>query len=116
MKIDYSKGRAAKALIFCCPLLVSFIPVLAAAANIQLPSYANSGNLSSNLESTGGAITKVLISIAVMVGIGGIVWSGVCFSTGDGDKGKRLLGYSVVGLIIVAVAGGIAAIAIGTAK
>ncbi len=91
-------------------LVVIAAPVFGA---IQLPNYAQGGNLSNDLEKTGGAITKVLTGIAVMAGIGGIVVAGIMFATGKGEEGKQKLTYAVIGLILVAVASGIAAMALG---
>lgn len=95
-------------------LAVSFIFAFPAIAALQLPNYAaGSGNLSSDLENTGGTITKILIGVTVMVGIAGIVWSGAAFASGDAEIGKQRLKNAVIGLIIAATASGIAAVAVG---
>ncbi len=92
----------------------AFVYALSAEAALQLPSYASGGsNLQGDLESTGGAITKILLGVTVMIGIAGIVFSGMAFASGDGEKGKERLKYSVIGLIVAATATGIASIATG---
>lgn len=92
----------------------AFVYALAAEAGLQLPNYASGGsNLTGDLEATGSVITKVLTGVTVMVGIGGIIFSGLAFAAGDGEKGKERLKNSVIGLVIAAVATGIAAVATG---
>jgi len=106
---NMKRTMSSLALIFVLVFLA--LPALAA---LQLPNYAASGaNLSSDLEATGGTITKVLIAITVMVGIAGIVFSGMAFASGDGETGKQRLKNAVIGLAIAATASGIAAIATG---
>lgn len=84
-------------------------------AALQMPNYASSGgNLQSDLERTGGNITKLLLFVTVMVGIGGIIYAGMAFASGDGETGKMRLRNAVIGLIVAAVATGIAALATGT--
>ena len=87
---------------------------LGAEAAIQLPSYAATGaNLQGDLERTGGNITKIMIGVTVMVGIVGIVFAGMAFAAGDGETGKQRLKNAVIGLVVAAVATGIAALATG---
>lgn len=87
---------------------------LSAEAALTLPSYASGGaNLSGDLEHTGSAITKILIAVTVMVGIGGIIWSAMAFASGDGETGKQRLKNAVIGLVVCTVATGIAALATG---
>jgi hypothetical protein len=103
--------RTASALALVFVMVFLALPAIAA---LQLPNYAASGaNLSSDLESTGGTITKVLIAITVMVGIAGIVFAGMAFAAGDGETGKQRLKNAVIGLVVAATASGIAAIATG---
>lgn len=92
----------------------AFVYALSAEAALQLPNYASGGaNLTGDLESTGSVITKVLSGVTVMVGILGIIFAGMAFAAGDGETGKTRLKNSVIGLVIAAVATGIAAIATG---
>lgn len=81
---------------------------------LDLPNYASSGaDLQSNLTTTGKTITTILLGVTVMIGIGGIIFSGMAFASGDGETGKTRLKNSVIGLVIAATAYGIAAVAIG---
>lgn len=95
--------------------LVAAFQTLSVHAALQMPNYASSGsNLQSDLERTGGNITKILLFVTVMVGIGGIIYAGMAFASGDGETGKMRLRNAVIGLIVAAVATGIAALATGT--
>jgi hypothetical protein len=103
--------RTTTALVFVLGMVLFALPVMAA---LTLPNYASSGSdLSGDLESTGGTSTKVLIAMTVMVGILGIIYSGLAFAAGDGEKGKERLKNAIIGLVIAATASGIAAIATG---
>jgi len=108
--------RSIKVAAALCRLLFSAFFPLTAEAALQLPSYASGGNLQGDLTSTGQSITNILIAVTVMVGIGGIIWAGMAFASGDGETGKRRLWHAVIGLILAATATGIAAIAVGAAR
>lgn len=83
-----------------------------AEASVALPSYAESGDLKGQLETKGGAITKIITAIAVIVCIIGIIVGAIKIGSGDADGGKRIAIGAVVGLIITGVAFGIAAVAL----
>ncbi len=103
-----------KKITACILGMWAIVYALSAEAALQLPNYAAGGaNLQGDLESTGSAITKILLGLTVMIGIAGIIFSGMAFAAGDGEKGKERLKYSVIGLIIAATAAGIASIATG---
>lgn len=75
---------------------------------IDLPNYASGGNLKTELQSKGKAITDVVSMVAAIVSIIGIVAGAAMIGSGNADGGKRYVIGGVVGLIVAGVAFGIA--------
>jgi|GEM_PF-2708895 len=95
--------------LFACIAAVLF--VLPAEA-VQLPNYAQGGNLSTTLQSKGKAITDVISMVVAILAIIGILIGAGYFGVGNGDRGKQWVVGGVVALIIAGSVYGIAAIAI----
>ena len=94
----------AVAIIFMTALFFIF-PAFGA---LDLPNYASGGNLKSELQSKGKAITDTVSMIAAIVSIIGIVVGGGMIGSGNADSGKRYVLGGIIGLIIAGVAFGIA--------
>lgn len=87
-------------------IVVAVIPVEVMAV---LPNYAQGGNLESDLQSKGQAITKILSLIVGIVSILGILVGAVKIGAGNPESGKTFVISGVVALIIAGSVYGIAA-------
>jgi hypothetical protein len=86
-------------------LTVVFIPTEVLAA---LPNYAQGGNLESDLQSKGQAITKILSLIVGIVAIMGILVGAIKIGGGNPDSGKTFVISGIVALVIAGSVYGIA--------
>jgi len=86
-------------------LTVIFIPTEVLAA---LPNYAQGGNLESDLQSKGQAITKILSLIVGIVAIMGILVGAIKIGGGNPDSGKTFVISGIVALVIAGSVYGIA--------
>jgi hypothetical protein len=75
-----------------------------------LPSYAQSGDVSSQLEEKGLLITDTVTLLAGIVGVVAIAGSAIYFSSGNSDKGKQFLTGGLVGIFIAGAVYGIAGV------
>lgn len=73
-----------------------------------LPSYAQSGDVSSQLEEKGLVITDTITLLAGIVGVVAIAGSAIYFSSGNSDKGKQFLTGGLIGIFIAGTVYGIA--------
>lgn len=101
-----------KTVVLIATVAASLFAMTFVAEAVDLPSYAASGDLKSQLETKGGNITKIIAGISVMVCIIGIIVGAIKIGSGDADGGKRIAIGAVIGLIITGVAYGIAALAL----
>ncbi len=85
----------------------------AQADRITLPSYAQGSDLRGALESRGKAISDVLAFVAGIVGIIGIIVGAIKMGAGDPEGGKRQVIWGSLGILIAALAYGIAALVAG---
>jgi hypothetical protein len=86
-------------------IAVAILPVEVLAA---LPNYAQGGNLESDLQSKGQAITKILSLIVGIVAIMGILVGAIKIGGGNPESGKTFVISGVVALIIAGSVYGIA--------
>ncbi|PCH58885.1 MAG: hypothetical protein COC14_00200 [Burkholderiaceae bacterium] len=75
-----------------------------------LPSYAQGGDVGSQLEEKGLLITDTVTLIAGIVGVVAIAGSAIYFSSGNSDKGKQFLVGGLVGIFISGAVYGIASV------
>jgi hypothetical protein len=94
-----------KNILFTLPVFLYSKFVLAA-----LPSYAQSGDVSSQLEEKGLLITDTVTLLAGIVGVVAIAGSAIYFSSGNADKGKQFLTGGLVGIFIAGAVYGIAGV------
>jgi hypothetical protein len=66
----------------------------------ELPSYAQGGDVGSQLEEKGLLITDTVTLLAAIVGVVAIAASGVYFSSGNSEKGKQFLFGGLIGIFI----------------
>jgi len=81
---------------------------LSRVAFAALPSYAQSGDVSSQLEEKGLVITDTITLLAGIVGVVAIAGSAIYFSSGNSDKGKQFLTGGLIGIFIAGAVYGIA--------
>jgi hypothetical protein len=91
--------------IVAVALIVLTLPVEA----LQMPNYANGGgNLTSDLQSKGKAVTDIISLIVAMLGIIGILVGAGYFTAGKRENGMQWVVGGIVGLIIAGSVYGIA--------
>jgi hypothetical protein len=97
-------------------LLAAAIPFALAPAlahaSLQLPSYAAGTDVMAQATSTGKKITDLASLIVAIIAIICIIVSGVFFSQGNAETGKRYLVGSLIGLFVAGCAAGIAQLAL----
>src|SRR4030065_158409 len=86
-------------------IAVAFVPAEVLAA---LPNYAQGGNLESDLQSKGQAITKILSLIVGIVAIMGLLVGAIKIGGGNPDNGKTFVISGIVALVIAGSVYGIA--------
>ena len=91
-------------------LLTFSIFLFTRVAFAALPSFANGGDLSSQLESKGEAITDAVTLVAAIVGVVAIAGSAIYFSSGNADRGKQFLTGGLIGIFIAGAVYGIAGV------
>lgn len=74
----------------------------------ELPSYAQGGDVSSQLEEKGLLITDTITLLSAIVGVVAIAASGMYFSSGNAEKGKTYLFGGLIGIFIAGTVYGIA--------
>lgn len=97
---------------FFSSVVLSFALIVPAEAAVQLPNYAQGGNLSSGLQSTGKAITDIISLVVAILAIIGIMVGAGFFATGNGERGRTFVIGGVVALILAGSAYGIAALVV----
>lgn len=80
---------------------------MAAGVNIQNPLGGQNQQLGDIIERVAGGIRTLVIPVAVVM----ILWAGFNFLTAAGDaakitKGKQILMYTVIGLVVIFVGSG----------
>ncbi len=93
---------------YLLPALTLLAPLSAHA--LQLPNYAQGGDLASTLQTQGKAVTDILALVATIISIMGIVVGAIRIGGGDPDGGKRWVVSGVLGLVIAGSVYGIAAL------
>lgn len=88
-------------------LAYTFLPAEALAT---LPNYAQGGNLESDLQSKGQAITKILSLIVGIVAIMGILVGAIKIGAGNPESGKTFIIGGVIALVIAGSVFGIASL------
>ena len=93
-------------------MLLSFTAVtsIVRADSFTLPSYAQGSDLRGAVEAKGKAISDILALIAGIVGIIGIIVGAIKMGAGDPEGGKRQVLWGALGIIVAALAYGIAAL------
>ena len=88
------------------------LPDLAAAANnaVELPSWANEGNLDQELSSKGQSVANTLSSIVAILAVIGMLVGAAFFPMNKAEQGKQWVMGGGIGLIISASVYGIAAL------
>jgi hypothetical protein len=97
-----------KKLFVLTGLAVLAVAVVPAEVLAALPNYAQGGNLESDLQSKGQAITKILSLIVGIVSIMGILVGAVKIGGGNPESGKTFVISGVVALVIAGSVFGIA--------
>lgn len=88
-------------------------PSIAANDGLELPSWASSGNLESEISQKGQSAANILsLIVAILAVIGMLIGAGF-FTVGNQDKGKTFLIGGILGLLIAGSVFGIASIFIG---
>ena len=102
----YTKKHLVCAVLF----LVSFFLIPAAYAALTLPNYASGGNLSSDLQSKGKAVTDIIAMVVAILAIMGILVGAGKIGTGKGEEGKQWVIGGIVALVIAGSVYGIASL------
>ena len=89
-------------------LLTSAILLVSRVAFADLPSYAQGGDVSSQLEEKGLLITDTVTLLVGIVGVVAIAASGLYFSGGNSEKGKQFMFGGLTGIFIAGTVYGIA--------
>lgn len=89
-------------------LLILAVFLINKVAFAALPSYAQSGDVSAQLEEKGLLITDTITLLAGIVGVVAIAGSAIYFSSGNSDKGKQFLTGGLIGIFIAGTVYGIA--------
>ena len=89
-------------------LLTTAILLVSRAAFADLPSYAQGGDVSSQLEEKGLLITDTVTLLVGIVGVVAIAASGLYFSSGNSEKGKQFMFGGLTGIFIAGTVYGIA--------
>lgn len=79
---------------------------------LELPNYAQSGNLEGELQRKGQAVTDVITMIVAILAIIGILVGGGKIAVGDPQGGKQWLVGGIVALVIAGSVYGIAALVV----
>jgi hypothetical protein len=85
-------------------------PLMAANSGLELPSWANSGNLENELSSTGQNVAGIISMVVALLAIGGMLVGAGFFTVGNPDRGKTFLFGGVTGLVLAGSVYGIAAL------
>ncbi|MDH5485765.1 MAG: hypothetical protein OEY43_11070 [Gammaproteobacteria bacterium] len=89
-------------------LMTTAILLLSKLAHAELPSYAQGGDVSSQLEEKGLLITDTVTLLVGIIGVVAIAASGMYFSSGNSEKGKQFLSGGLIGIFIAGSVYGIA--------
>lgn len=89
-------------------LTTTSLLLLSKVAYAELPSYAQGGNVSTQLEEKGLMITDTVTLLVGIVGVVAIAASGLYFSSGNAEKGKQFLSGGLIGIFIAGAVFGIA--------
>jgi hypothetical protein len=89
-------------------LITTALLLLSKAVHAGLPSYAQGGDVSSQLEEKGLLITDTVTLLTGIVGVVAIGASGIYFSSGNSEKGKQFLFGGLIGIFIAGAVYGIA--------
>ncbi len=90
--------------------ILFFDPLFAANSSLDLPSWANSGNLENELSSTGQNVAGVISMIVALLAIAGMLVGAGFFTVGNPERGKTYLFGGVTGLVLAGSVYGIAAL------
>jgi len=77
---------------------------------IDLPNYANAGNLNTELQSKGKKITDTVSMVAVIISIIGLLIGAVFIGGGNADSGKRWVIGGLTGIVLAGTVYGIASL------
>lgn len=91
-------------------LLLTVEPSLAGNDSVELPSWANTGDLESELSSKGKEAASIISIIVAILAIVGMLVGAGFFAVGNQENGKKYLIGGIIGLIIAGSVFGIAAI------
>jgi hypothetical protein len=87
------------------------IAVLPAHASLTLPNYAaGGGNLTSDLQSKGKAVTDIISMVVAILAIMGILIGAGKIGVGKGEEGKQWVVGGIVALVIAGSVYGIASL------
>ncbi|MCP5008174.1 MAG: hypothetical protein GY941_30210, partial [Planctomycetes bacterium] len=77
---------------------------------VELPSWAQTGNLESELSNKGKDAANIISLIVAILAIIGMLVGAGFFATGKQEEGKKFLFGGIIGLIVAGSVFGIAAI------
>ncbi len=101
--------------IFFMSLLIllsfsSFEVAYAKNSSVELPSWASTGDVKSEVQSKGKTATDIISAVVVVIAIVAMLVGAGFFAAGNSDMGKKLLFGGIIGLVIAGSVYGIAAI------
>jgi hypothetical protein len=99
--------------LFVAVFIALAITLLPAAQALTLPNYASGGgNLTSDLQSKGKAVTDIISMVVAMLAIIGILIGAGKIGVGKGEEGKQWVVGGIGALIIAGSVYGIAALVV----
>ncbi len=78
--------------------------------NVELPTWAEQGDVKTEINSKGKNASEVLTAVVVLIAILGMLAGAGFFAFGNSDMGKKLIFGGIIGLVIAGSVYGIAAI------
>lgn len=99
-----------KAVLILLSCFTLWITAPAAMAAMQLPNYAQGGNLTTETQSKGKKVTDFIVMVVAILSIISLAIGAGGFGTGNADAGKRFVVGGVLGLVFGGAIYGIAAL------
>lgn len=88
--------------------LILALPLVAAAASIEVPAYGTSTNLSGTARDAGNKVAQLVMAITGVLGVLAVMVGGAAFIAKRPDVGRQIIAFALVGLVVVESAAGIA--------
>lgn len=101
-----------KKILLLCACIAAVLLVIPAEAAMQLPNYAQGGNVQQAVQTKGKQVTDLISMIVAILAIIGMLVGAGYFGVGNGEKGKQWVLGGVIALLIAGSVYGIAAMMI----